>query len=599
MYKAADTVALMLNVNTGRPLQAQLFEQVRAMIIEGQLSSGTPLPATRALSEQLGVSRNTVVLAYDRLLAEGYIESKRSIGTFVSEAIPDRGGVADVAVIAAQQSNDKTISGSGNGQVIDLATGDVSAFARDGVADESALEQASGTVAALGNDELTARAASAVEASAVHSIENLTSGKGRFDAALADFPADILADISFSHSDAQNKKNDSTGVELDFRPGVPDSEALPLRTWRRIINRLLLQYDDYFETYPDLQGAYDLRRAIADHLGPARGILSRAEDVIIVSSAQEGRSLLCELLLRNGGTAVMESPGPSGIAQLFSYYKADVYGAEVDQDGMVVKDLPSLNSQDGPSGLAYVTPSHHFPLGMGMTLARRIQLLEWAVKNNALIVEDESTSDFRYGGSPLTALKGLDTQGGTLVATPSGSQGSVIYLGSFMKSMGVQVGYLVVPQDLVKPLTALMALSRSGPSWLEQLAMAEFLDNGAYDRHLRKLRKKCMEKRDLLIEQLQHHFGDVVLSGIEGGLHLIWHLPESLGKAEDVAAKMKLYHNVGLYTVTTGGSYIVDGKGADDQALVFGYSSLSLNEITDGVQRLALQLKQNKTGELK
>ncbi|GAA6212509.1 PLP-dependent aminotransferase family protein [Hyphomicrobiales bacterium 4NK60-0047b] len=568
MLKAAENVALMLNVNTGRPLQAQLFEQVRAMIIEGQLTSGTPLPATRALSEQLGVSRNTVVLAYDRLLAEGYIESKRSIGTFVSDAIPDNGLIPQE--VSAQEV-------------------------------ETQVTQTVGT-----------------------QIEPPFSDLEKFE-------ADTNLSQNTSPSSDEQYLPNSTKINsynpdplvIDFKPGAPDVEAFPVRTWRRLLNRKLMQIDDYYHEAMDPLGSFDLRRAIAEHLGPARGIIAKPEDVVIVSSVQEARALLAQLLLTEGAPTIMEAPGPDGIAQLFSHYKTNIYGIEVDEDGLHSSALPELdasscfphentrfysneafytnpnsytNTASGmsiSSGMAYVTPSHHFPLGVSMALSRRIQLLEWAHKTGIMVVEDESTSDFRYGGSPLTALKGLDSRlTGNGDTDPHPRDERVIYLGGFKKSLGIQIGYLVVPSFLIPAVHHLKTLGFGAASWLEQATLAEFIDNGAYDRHLRKLRKKCKEKRDLLISLLTKHFGDdIALSGMEGGLHLIWDLPKQFGTADAVSKRMLETHRIGLYGVQSGGSTVVTNSAIDEQALIFGYASLTLEDIETGVLKLAAEIK--------
>lgn len=546
MLKAAENVALMLNVNTGRPLQAQLFEQVRAMIIDGQLTSGTPLPATRALSEQLGVSRNTVVLAYDRLLAEGYIESKRSIGTFVSDAIPDSG--------LKPQANETNVT-----------------------------------------DIKSAKTEFKTHLPLTDAAKTVITTPQAMDTAL---PAQL--DTSLKQP-----------LSIDYRPGLPDVEAFPARTWRRLLNRKLMQIDDHYYEATDPLGSFDLRRAIAEHLGPARGIIASAEDVVIVSSVQEARGLLCQLLICEGAPAIMEAPGPSGIAQLFSHYKTNTYDIEVDEEGLQTTLLPNFDNKTAPAletnkfhpsisnGLAYVTPSHQFPLGVSMALSRRVELLEWAHKTGIMVIEDESTSDFRYGGSPLTALKGLDNRiaerDETLPSDIISKNGSVIYLGGFKKSLGIQIGYLVVPSFLIPALQALKTLGFGSPSWLEQAALAEFIDNGAYDRHLRKLRKKCKEKRDLLISHLKRHFGeDITLSGVEGGLHLIWHLPKEFGTADELSKRMLETHNIGLYSVQTGGSTVVSQSEIDEQALIFGYSSLALEDIEIGVSNLAAEIKTNK-----
>lgn len=536
MHLATDTVALHLNVNTDRPLQAQLFEQVRALILDGQLKAGAALPATRALSEQLGVSRNTVILAYDRLLNEGYIESKRSIGTFVTEAIADR----------------------------DLSPAEI------GLAGETETEvEVEGT-------EKSEKAACLI-AKRHHDFFNQdTDGL---------FPR-------FEDHDNGERSRRNRQIDIDFRCGTVDPTLHPERTWRRIYHRQCANVESYLNEQHSPLGLYELRRAITDHLGPARGLIATPEEVVIVGSVQQGRALLAHLLLappegaeKTGrpkplmqSQAIMEAPGPRGVAQLYHQAGAYCHEIAVDEDGLRTDLLPKLSQeQTAGQGMVYVTPSQHYSLGMNMPLARRVQLLEWAKTACLMVVEDETDSDFRYGGAPLSALKGLDREG------------SVVYLGSFERVMGRGLGlaYVILPPDLVMAAGLIKQTHCPGPMLLEQATMAEFLDSGAYDRHLRKLKKKAHEKRDLLIGLLHKHFGDVQLIGTEGGLQLSWRLPASMGRADQVAHKALSEAGLGVYTVSSGGSFL---RYMDDEMariLTLGFGGLAMEDITEGIERLA------------
>lgn len=537
MYKAEDTVALMLNVNTERPLQAQLFEQVRAMIIDGQLEAGAALPATRALSEQLGVSRNTVVLAYDRLLTEGYIESKRSIGTFVSEAVPRRGLWAD----------------NGNNVESDRADD------------------------ADGPDAVALTAARHLKK--LQDVEKTLSG-GRRGTAGRGGKGGLRLVTESGVPASQLHKDDA--IEIDFCMTGMEPQDFPLRSWRRIVNRVSSHADDYMNASDEPMGNFDLRRAIADHLGPARGILAQPDEVMIVDNAQQGRALLAELLIEPGAPAVMEVPGPIGAARLFAHKGAKIHDVPVDDDGMDTSVLPNVDGAAN-GGLCYVSPSQQVPMGVSMPLARRVELLEWAQRARLVIVEDEADSDFGASGAPLTALKGLD------------GKGAVVYLGSFEKSMGAGVGpaYLVLPQRLVAAATAIKSLMMPGPSPLNQAVMAAFIECGAFDRHLRKLRKKCMEKRSFLIEQLSTQFGPFDHSEDAGGLQLVWPLKKGMGTA-DALVQRAGQHGLGLYTIETAGAYTGRQASAQDEALVFGFQGLTMSEISDGVGRLARLIETGK-----
>lgn len=530
MYKIADNVALVLNVNAERPLQAQLFEQVRAMIIDGQLKAGTALPATRALSERLGVSRNTVVLAYDRLLAEGYIESKRSIGTFVSTVIPDSG-----------------------------------------------LMKADNDHAPLPVDETAAEAEGAA-----------------LDIVL-ERHADVFGEANFApHHAVQNAgvaiETGTQLPEIDFRPFHMDSEDFPIRSWRRILNRKSQDVERFFHPVIDPLGDFDLRRAIADHLGPARGIIADADEVMIFNNSAEARLLLAELLLAQDVPAVCESPASASMIRLFSHKGAKLYHIPVDGQGLMTEQLPVLHEND-KGGLLYLSPCCQVPLGVAMPLARRIELLEWARSARLMVIEDEADSDFYQSSSPPTALKGLD------------GRGKVIYLGGFEKALGpsFSLAYIVLPKKLVSLASRLKSMLLPPPSFLNQAVLAEFVECGAYDRHLRKFRKKCMEKRKFLIDQLNSRFSHLPSYRDTGGLQLLFPLP----KGVEVSELLHRTHSddlLGLYTLPQCGFHIgsaeTDETKTDDtkndfaQSLLLGFSGVEMSDISRGVEQLAVLINE-------
>ncbi len=557
MYKPSETVALPLNVSVDRPLQAQLFEQVRTMILNGHLKAGNALPATRALSEQLGISRNTVVLAYDRLLAEGYIESKRSIGTFVSDAIPNQGAFLKDVPLG------------------DLGEGDFAKSTTDTKTDTST---------------------DVIDAASFHEFDLDLPSPTDSPSPLSQtqVPVKEQARVPVKAQVPKALSANTGELEIDFHPDFVDPDLFPERSWRRIYAQNCGQMERYVNAQ-DPCGHYELRRAIADHLGPARGIIASPDDVLIVSGALEGRALLSHLLLsppllsgdKHQGSymAVMENPGRKTVAQLFHRLRAEMHFIDVDDQGLRTDLLPTPNEHH-LGGLVYVNACRHYPFGMSLSLARRIELLEWSLTNAMTIVEDESDSDFAYNGAPLTALKGLDRHE------------RVIYLGSFEPLMGraMGLGYLVLPPRLVDAARALKKIHFSGPSILEQATMADYLESGAYDRHLRKSVKKGKEKHDFLIDLLQKHFGDVTLLGAEGGLQLAFVLPEKFGSAAGVAQEMRSRHGVGIYSLSSNEIFLNDkayeiNHNKASQMLIFGYGCLSIQDIHEGVQRLADMLK--------
>lgn len=481
-------IPIEIDQSSHQSLQSQLFDRVRGLILRGQLKPGTPLPATRALSDQLGVSRNTVLLAYERLMAEGYLQTRPAVGTFVSFELPE--------------------------------------------------------------DSLASTGLRSPE----------TNGEGR-QAARKPIPF---------QGRAQAVVNPHR-LAFDFWVGRPDPHSFPTKTWRRLLNRKVVTAGSRFTEYRDPLGLYELRQAIADHLGPARGVSTTPEQVVVVAGSQEGLNVAARLLIREGTLVVTERPCYQGAAFVFESYRAKLVPVPVDEFGIEVDKLPH-----GSTRLAYVTPSHQYPMGYTLSLERRLRLLDWAWRVGAYIIEDDYDSDFRYSGSPLTALTGLD------------SHGCVIYLGTFSKSIGagLRLGYLVVPRELIEPARTVKALLNNGHPWLDQAVLTEFIAGASYGTHLRRIRQLYRERRDCLVESLQKHFGEVELSGLDGGMHLTWHLPTDFPKAIELQ-RMAEDHGVGIYSLEGGAAYDYDGSAYSDHAIMLGYSSLTEKQIRAGVERVA------------
>jgi GntR family transcriptional regulator/MocR family aminotransferase len=471
-------------------LQGQIFEKLRGLILDGRLKPGTHVPPTRLLAQQLGVSRNTVILAYERLITEGYLQTRTSVGTFVSRDLP-----------------------------------------------ETCLQMSPQTA------EQEREAERLANRRRVH------------------FPGRRHPVVN------RNRHR----LAVDFWVGRPDSRSFPIKAWRRLINAALSRAGSNLTEYGDPGGLPALRQAIADYLGPARGITTTAEQVIIVAGCQEALNLAARLFVSNGSPVVIECPGYQGASNLMESYGAQVVPVPVDNDGIDVTQLPQ-----GEASLAYVTPSHQYPMGVTLSLERRLRLLDWAWKSGAYIVEDDYDSDFRYQGSPLTALKGLD------------ARGSVLYLGTFSKSVGagIRLGYVVVPKELVEPATTAKALLDNGHPWLDQAVMAEFIASGSYANHLRRIRHTYMVRRDCLVNALRRHFGDVDLSGLEGGMHLVWHLPDDFPDAQTFE-RWAFERGVGVYSLDQGAANAFHQTECARRAVMLGYSSTPEKLIEEGVGRLA------------
>ena len=488
-------LSIVLSESDGSTLQNQIFDQIRLMILNGRLKGDDPLPTTRELSHQLGVSRNTAVLAYERLIAEGYIRTKPYVGTFVSADLPDTAflSMANAPAVAAP--------------------------------------------------DIKAEAETSAQTPTLRTHRLSDPARGRLAA--------------------------------DFWVGRPDSRTFPMKAWSQHIKARLKAAGARLTSYNDPAGLLELRQAIAKHLAPARGVVVDPEQIIIVGGCQDGFNLVARLLAKPGAAAVVESPCYQGAAYVLESLGAKFHPVPVDRDGLDVTKLPSVRD-----ALAYVTPSHQYPIGVTMSLQRRIELLSWATQYDAYIMEDDYDSDFRFVGSPLTALKGLDRNE------------RVIYLGTFSKCMGpgLRLGYVVAPRRLVENLKRMKTLMNNGQGWLEQAAMADFMASGEFGRHLRRIRQLYRERRDALLGALTKHFGPCEIYGEQAGMHLVWKLPDGFPDAEEVERR-GLAAGVGVCSLATGSALRFGNDDGGDRLLMLGFVALTEKEIEDGVARLAGALR--------
>jgi GntR family transcriptional regulator/MocR family aminotransferase len=361
---------------------------------------------------------------------------------------------------------------------------------------------------------------------------------------------------------------------FDFFVGRPCPHCFPRRTWRRLLLNRLASAGSALSEYPHPAGLLELRHAIADHLGTARGMNVRAAQIVVVNGIQEALNIIARLFVRPGTPVTIEDPCYRGALSVFESCGAEMLPVAVDQDGICVDRLP-----ERAVSLIYVTPSHQFPTGETLPAPRRRELLDWAVRVGAYVVEDDYDSDFRFDGPPLTALAGLD------------SSASVIYLGTFSKSIGagLRLGYLVVPVELAEAAIAVKAILNAGQSWLDQAVLAEFISSGSFARHLNNARVVYRARRDSLLSALRAHFGEVHVSGREGGMHVMWHLPHSFPDATAVQTTA-LNQGVGVYALRSAVAYDFTRTRLSSRALVLGYPALSEEQIREGIARLARAL---------
>lgn len=360
----------------------------------------------------------------------------------------------------------------------------------------------------------------------------------------------------------------------DFKVGRPSVHAFPKRKFMALSNQLLQTCGCAMAEYTPPAGLWGLRVQIADYLSANKALVVKPEQIIITSGSQEALSLITSHFLDAQSTAVFESPCYAGFANLVKRHKARQAPIPVDAEGICTDLLP-----DTPASLAFVTPSHQYPLGVTMSVARRTALLAWAEATGALIIEDDYDGDFCYDSllpRPLAAMH----------------PHRVFYLGTFSKTLGpgLRLGYMVCPPTLAEDFIERKALLNHGAPWLNQAVLARYLDEGFFDRHLQHLRYRYQKQRDALIHGIHRVWGeDVLITGQNCGMHLAVELPEGSPCVERIA-QQALDYGVKLYPLAQAAAS--DMQHARPRHLLFGYASLGVDEIATAMARVAQACRQ-------
>lgn len=474
-----------LDRDADRPLYRQIYAGIRQGILKGRLAPGLRLPSSRDLADLLGVSRNTVLNAFDLLLAEGYLEAQVGAGTFVTERVPEEY---------------------------------LNAYRRR--APQPAAER-----------------------------QRTLSRRGR----------------SFARHYRAGSPADTYRV---FPHTFPDVDAFPFDVWSRLTAKCLRETPPPRFGYGSGQGSYrPLQEAIAGYLRAARAGHCEPEQIVIVAGSQQGLFLAGQVLLDRGDPAWIEDPGYMGARAALLCADADLLPVPVDQEGFDLKAA----QRAGPARVAYVTPSHQFPLGHTMSLARRTRLLHWATSSDGWIIEDDYDSEFRYSGAPPASLQGLDVNQ------------RVIYAGTFSKILfpRLRLGYLLVPQDLVQAFVVARGAMSLAPPFLAQAVLAEFIERGHFTRHIRRMRTRYAQRRDAFVEAIEEELGGVLeLGPSDAGLHVTAWLPEGLDE-------MAVWRRAAENKVTVLPLSRLCLRPPKRPGLVLGYAAAPIEEIRSGVQRLA------------
>ncbi|THF63183.1 PLP-dependent aminotransferase family protein [Pseudothauera nasutitermitis] len=463
----------------GLARQQLLYQRLRAAIVEGRLPAGTRLPASRALAVELGIARNTVLYAYEQLVAEGCLTAGRQ-GTRV-----------------ARLASARPLEGMPR-------AGHLPGLAR--------------------------RAASALRVDGAVEIDTL-----------------LLA------------------------PGVPDLTLFPFRAWRACLERAWRAATPRQLGYASHGGEPGLRAALAAHLSAARGFAVHAEQVVITAGTQAGLDACARLLADAGDMAWVENPGYPAARAALELAGLRLHALPVDEAGMA----PAARDwREAIPRLILLTPSHQYPTGRVMSLARRLELLDGARAAGAWIIEDDYDCEFRRGGPALPALYGLR------------AEAPVVYAGTFSKTLypGLRIGYLVVPRALAADFARAAGQATRPGHGVEQAALADFIQRGHYTAHLRRVRRHYEQRQRALRAALARRPGaETAVGGGEAGLHLLLWLPPDCPDVE--VARHAAALGLGVRPLSR---YTVPPLRCN--GLVLGYGSLDERQADEAVRRLRVAM---------
>jgi GntR family transcriptional regulator / MocR family aminotransferase len=365
----------------------------------------------------------------------------------------------------------------------------------------------------------------------------------------------------------------SGSVARAFRANQPALDLFPMTLWTQVATRRLRRASTSLLLGSPPMGYPPLQQAIADYLATSRGVRCTPQQIAIVAGAQDALTLAARLVLDRGDRVCIEHPGYLGATLVFTAIGARIIEMPVDGEGMVLERKRARGVR-----LVYVTPSHQYPMGVTMSLPRRLELLEWARSTGALIFEDDYDAEFRYAGRPVPSMQGLDRHG------------VVLFSGSFSKVLfpSIRLGYLVVPADLVDRVSAIRALTTRHAPVLDQAILADFIVEGHFGRHLRRMREIYAERhRALLVAAREYAAGLLEVSGVEAGLQTMGWLPVGIdGEAISRAAAVRDVEVVPIARRI--------GDRVVQHGLQLGFAAVDETEIRRGMRDLAAVLKRRR-----
>jgi GntR family transcriptional regulator/MocR family aminotransferase len=355
-----------------------------------------------------------------------------------------------------------------------------------------------------------------------------------------------------------------------FRVSLPALDHFPAAVWSKLVIRHSRKPAREMLAYADAMGYAPFREAIAEYLGAVRAVRCDPSQILVTTGSQQGLQLSAHVLLDAKDRAWMEEPGYLGARQAFTIAGTEIVPVPVDQEGLNVEEGIRRGRGRGARAV-YITPSHQYPLGVTMSATRRIQLLSWAERTGAWIIEDDYDSEYRFGSRPIASLQGLD------------ADARVIYVGTFSKVMfpALRLGYLVVPKDLARAFTAAREATDIFSSTLYQAVMTDFIREGHFARHIRRMRMLYAERRTVLVDAIRKEMGDnLEVLGEQAGMHLVALLPQGVS---DVAVSVKAAKR-GVSAVPLSSCYAKPPKRG---GLILGYGGSDPAQIREGARILA------------
>jgi GntR family transcriptional regulator/MocR family aminotransferase len=363
-------------------------------------------------------------------------------------------------------------------------------------------------------------------------------------------------------------------IRIDFAYGRPDVAEFPRQAWLRSLRRVLNEAPSERLSYVDHRGVPELREALATYLDRVRGTAAHAERIVICNGFAQALGLVTQVLKANGSRRIaLEDPGQRDTIRAARHAGLEIDPVPVDDAGILVEALERTDAD-----AVIVTPAHHFPTGAVLSAERRAALEAWASRHDRLILEDDYDAEYRYDREPIGAIQGLAPE-------------RVIYAGSASKTLapGLRLGWLIVPSRLVDQVAGTKQATDRGSASLEQLALADFLSRGDFDRHLRRMRPIYRSRRDTLLRALGRHMPELRPVGASAGLHVLAWLPDGV----DEAALVELAAEEGV-AVDGASPYRIESDGPG--GLLFGYGAVNEAGIDEGVRLIAGAMERARIG---